>query len=296
MKQALKNLAYNSISRANRALMPVVDHIHWTQVNKADQIMLSLKYQELVWQKRPLPSFRDIGFRNFSQFEEDGILLFLFAILGTTNRKAVEICAGDGIEANIANLLVYHGWHGYFVDGNAKNVERGNIFYRNCRETVIIPPIFEHAWVDTDTVNDLLLRNGFEGEVDLFSLDMDGVDYWIWKALTAIRPRVVVVEYNSGLGPDLALTVPYRRDFVSSQESFPFYMGASLNAFVKLGKEKGYRLVGCNSEGFNGFFVREDIAGDLLPEVSPEECINVPAKDREQLIKLAQAKGEWVSV
>jgi len=52
------------------------------------------------------------------------------------------------------------------------------------------------------------------------------------------------------------------------------YYGASLSAFVKLGKQKGYRLVGCERYGFNAFFVREGIAEEVLPEIAPCECFH----------------------
>jgi hypothetical protein len=59
----------------------------------------------------------------------------------------------------------------------------------------------------------------------------------------------------------------YRFDLAS-----PPRCGASLPAFVKLGRSKGYRLVGVQSLGFNAFFVRNDVGEDLLPEVSAHDC------------------------
>ena len=64
-------------------------------------------------------------------------------------------------------------------------------------------------WVTRDNINELIASHGFGGEVDLFSLDLDGVDYWIWEAMTACSPRVVILEYNSMFGADRAVTVPY---------------------------------------------------------------------------------------
>src|SRR5262249_51943731 len=59
--------------------------------------------------KECLPSFDDIGFRSYSQFEEDGILLYLFSLIPPKNRKCVEICAGNGRECMTANLIINHG-------------------------------------------------------------------------------------------------------------------------------------------------------------------------------------------
>ena len=56
------------------------------------------------------------------------------------------------------------------------------------------------AWITPETVNDLLERNGFAGEVDLLSVDVDGVDYWVWQAITVCSARLVMLEYNSMFG------------------------------------------------------------------------------------------------
>jgi len=64
-----------------------------------------------------------------------------------------------------------------------------------------------------------------------WSLDMDGMDYWIWEAIEVVNPRVVVVEYQDMLGPDNALTVPYRDDFNAYvypvTQGMPNFCGAS---------------------------------------------------------------------
>lgn len=227
---------------------------------------------------RPL---REHGFSCFSQTDEDGILLYLFAVLGTTNRLCVEICAGDGIECNTANLIVNHGWHGLLVDGARENIDRGTQFYSSLPDTRIYPPHLAHAWVTRDSVNDLVRNHGFEGEIDLLSLDLDGVDYWIWDALEIISPRVVVTEYQDILGPDRSWTVPYSDDFDASHYPMspggvPTFAGASLRAFTMLASGKGYRLVGVNRYGYNAFFVRNDVAGDTVPAVDVADCFSHP--------------------
>jgi len=42
------------------------------------------------------------------------------------------------------------------------------------------------------------------------------------------------------------------------------YHGASLEAVVRLGRAKGYRIVGCCLAGSNAFFARDDLCGDLF--------------------------------
>jgi len=166
------------------------------------------------------------------------------------------------------------------VDGNQNLVTRGRTFYRANRQTWIYPPTFVHAWVTRNNVNELIRANGFSGDIDLLSIDMDGVDYWIWEAIEAIMPRVVVVEYQDILGPERSMTVPYRDDFNAYEypttNGMPNFCGASLPAFVKLAHERGYRLVGCNRYGYNAFFIRNPVGQREIPEIPVRECFKHP--------------------
>jgi hypothetical protein len=236
------------------------------------QVLLRLQYQDLVRRQVPLPDLADVEFRSHSQNGEDGILLYLFSILGTTNRRVVEICAGDGIECNAANLIINHGWRGLLFDGDADQVARGKSFYATNRNTWVAPPTFVDSWLTAANVSDLVAAHGFSGPIDLLSLDLDGNDYWIWDALTAVTPRVVVLEFNAACGPERSVTMSYKPDYRMDLTVQPYRCGASLPAFVKLGRAKGYRLVGVQSLGFNAFFVRNGVGDDLLPELSPRQC------------------------
>jgi len=244
-----------------------------SKTDQAAQRSLAMQYRFFATTARAaLPELKDTYMRAFSQNGEDGVLLFLFSVLGTTSRVAVEICAGDGIQCNTANLIVNHGWDGLLVDGNPSLVERGRKFYSRCPDTFSSPPIFLNEWVTAENVNDLVIDSGIGVDVDLLSLDLDGVDYWVWKELDIISPRVVVLEYQDIWGPDVAKTVPYRPDF-TGDPAFN-YQGASLLAFVKLARSKGYRLVGTERLGFNAFFVRDDVGPDVIPEIDHRQCFS----------------------
>ena len=236
------------------------------------QLQLRLQYQALARQRGCLPAFLDVEFRCFSQNGEDGILLYVFSLIGTVNRTVVEICAGDGVECNAANLIVNHGWQGLLFDGDREQVARGKEFYAGCRTTWVSPPTFVNAWITAENVDALVSSHGSVGPIDLLSLDIDGNDYWVWKALDCIQPRVVVLEFNGSCGPERSIAMSYDPDYRLDLAMPPYRCGASLAAFVKLGRARGYRLVGIQSLGFNAFFVREGIGEDLLPEVSPREC------------------------
>lgn len=251
------------------------------------QQLLSHTHRELPLGKDALGRLHESGFRCFSQNDEDGVLLHIFSLVGTTNKKVVEICAGDCVECNAANLIINHSWMGLLFDGEEHNIALGKRFYARCRDTFFYPPILVHAWITAENVNDLVSSHGFSGDIDLLSLDMDGMDFWVWKALTCIRPRVVVVEINARWGPHRAVTVPYHADFCLDTNRHPWCHGASLAAFAKLGRERGYRLVGTNRSGVNAIFLRSDLGVDHFPEVTPVECFQrVPV--------LRGWKPEWI--
>jgi len=220
-------------------------------------------------------TFRDAGFRVFSQSDEDGLLLYIYSLIGFTNRRLVDMACGKPIGANSTNLILNWGFHGLLVEGDKENISASRQFYKNHPDTAIYPPSIVTAWINAENINDLILDNGFSGEVDLLSLDIDGVDYWLWKNLRAISPRVVMVEYQDCFPADQALTVPYRADF-NRHNYHHDYFGASLAAFVKLAKSKGYRLIGCNRYCYNAFFVRNDLVCSQLPEIDPEDCLVHP--------------------
>jgi hypothetical protein len=243
-----------------------------TSASQGVQVLLSLCYQDRARQKLPVADPHDVEFRCFSQNGEDGLLLYLFSLIGTTNKKVVEFCAGDGIECNVANLIINHGWYGLLFDGNEEQIRRGKQFYARCRDTFVAPPTLVAAWVTAANANALAAEHGFAGDIDLLSLDMDGIDFWVWKALTVVRPRAVILEFIGRWGPEMSVTVPYRTDFRLDLSKRPYYCGASLSAFAKLGREKGYRLVGLQRLGFNALFLRADTGADLFPELTPAEC------------------------
>jgi hypothetical protein len=104
---------------------------------------------------------------------------------------------------------------------------------------------------------------GVPEEFALLSIDIDGNDYWVWKALDRFRPKVVVIEYNGFLPPPLSKVIPYDPDF---QWSGTRYFGASLCALNKLAAERDYSLVYCERRGVNAFFVQREWTKGRDPE------------------------------
>jgi len=266
--------------------------------NHESQVLLTMQYKQMLHSGMPLPTFDEVGFSVYSGEEEDGILLYIFSLIGTTNRKLVDIGAGDLYHSNAANLIVNHGWVGLLVDGDPAVAGRAMRYWNAERS---YPPTVVHAWVTAENVNTLLTEHDFTGEIDLLTMDIDGNDYWVWEALEVASPRVVLIEYQSVIDASRAWVIPYDPDFgrgeFAANAEFPGYSGASLAALVHLAGRKGYRLVGSNLRGYNAFFVRSDVGQDCLPAVSVESCLDDPYVDRIQRDYFPLVKDmDWVDV
>jgi len=231
----------------------------------------------------------DTGFRVYSQFEEDGILLYVFAAIGVEHKTFIDIGSGDGINSNCANFAVNFGWRGLFVDGNPVNIKRGKAYYTRNPDTALYPPTFVQAFIQAENINQLIHDNGFAGGVDLMSIDIDGNDYWIWDALTIVEPRVVIIETHTEFGMN-SIVVPYDKDY-RYPGRHPDYHGASPVAMEKLARRKGYRLVGANHYGFNTIYIKNGIGEDILPPVSVESILQHP-RNQERL-NLFEAIKDW---
>jgi len=262
--------------------------------NVVGQKLLLHKYSFMQAGQR-LP-FRDVGFSIYSQHDEDGILLYLLARIGFETHRSVEICAGNGIECNTANLLLNHRCTGLLIDGSPSNIATARAFYQSRKETMYWPPDIVESWLTRDNINEVISKAGYEGTIDLLSLDVDGMDYWFWKELNVVSPRLVVLEYNHLLGPMASLTVPYSPNFVAEFSEYGSdYAGASLRAFVNLGRQKGYRFVGTNTIGTNAFFVRNDIPSELVPEAAIEDAFKHPRAKFGMTVRYEKIKHKaWV--
>ena len=169
------------------------------------------------WNKSDLPVFPPKSLQGvpglaryeyswLSQNGEDGIIRHLFDEIGFESRWLVEFGFGAH-QCNALRLLVKEGFSGLLIDGSSENVDFFNFAARqhgiDDRARAI------GAFITRDNLDELIASQGVPLEIDFLSLDVDGNDYWFWETLTCISPRVICIEYNAGIGPDLSWSVPY---------------------------------------------------------------------------------------
>lgn len=205
-------------------------------------------------------SLSQAEFKVFSQWGEDGILQYLVSRVPAPMRYFVEFGVQNYQESNTRFLLLNDRWSGLVMDADESNIKfirQDEIFWRYSLEVV-------QAFVTAENVDGLIAKRVPGRDIGILSIDVDGNDYWIWRAITSVSPRIVVVEYNSVFGGRHAVTVPYDPSFHRTRAHYSnLYWGASLPALCDLADSKGYRFVGSNSAGNNAFFVRNDCAGRL---------------------------------
>lgn len=210
----------------------------------------------------PIQRFSDAEFRVFSQFGDDGIIQYLLHRLDIGSRRFVEFGVEDYREANTRFLLLKDDWSGLVMDASEEHVaaiRSEELYWRHDLRVV-------HAFIDRENIDAILTEHGMSGEIGLLSIDIDGMDYWVWEAIEAVEPVLVIVEYNSIFGHSSSITVPYEARF-DRRKAHPssLYFGASLAALARLGDRKGYALVGSNAAGVNAYFVRRDHLGEIAP-------------------------------
>ncbi len=218
----------------------------------------------------------DVEFQVYSQTGEDGWIQALIRNVEIPNKIFVEFGVENYTQCNTRFLLENNYWSGLVMDGSTTNVERikkDSLYWRRNLKA-------EAVFIDRDNINELLSRNGISGDIGLLSVDIDGNDYWVWKAIEVVNPRIVVCEYNSLFGPSAKVSVPYDPKFFRTTAHYSnLYYGASIAALTYLAEQRNYSLVGSNRFGNNIFFVRNDVRGSI-PALRPEDAW-VPAAFRE---------------
>ncbi len=191
-------------------------------------------------------------FCGFSQNGEDGILDVLTRRLLAPDRSFVEVGSSDGLENNTTWLALARRHAGLWIEADEAAA-------RSCRE--LLGPLnygveTRNAFVTRESVLQLA-GSLVHLDPDVFSLDIDGVDYHIVEALLAarVRPKIWVLEYNSAFGPDRAVTIPYEPGFrLTPRPGQNLYYGCSVAAWKALLGRAGYRFVTVDSNGVNCFF------------------------------------------
>ena len=199
-----------------------------------------------------LDDINNYEFKKTSQNNEDGIIKNIFDRIKLKKVNFVEI-GFDYYENNSINFLDKAN-KGLFIDGS-----KDKIFKLKSIMKLLYP--FKNInvlskLIDRDNLNEIINNYFNKLEIDFFSIDVDGNDYYLFENLE-IRPKIICIEYNFWFGPNIKCSIPYDKYFIWEQGTL--YSGASLNALCSLAKTKGYHLIALDSNCVNAFFIRSDL-------------------------------------
>lgn len=216
-------------------------------------------------QKTAISTLEEVEFKVFSQWGDDGIIQYLINHIDIPNKTFVEFGVENYTEANTRFLLMNNNWSGLIMDGSEANmnyVKNDSIYWKYDLQCKAV-------FVDADNVNNLIESAGFDKELGILHIDIDGNDYWIWKTITVVNPVIVIIEYNSLFGFDKPWTTPYDPKFYRTNYHYSNLLyGTSLLSACDLAAEKGYSFIGCNNAGNNAYFIRNDKVGNFhLPSI-----------------------------
>jgi len=202
-----------------------------------------------------------------SQFGEDGIIERIFTIISPTHKYCVEFGAWNGkFLSNCWNLVTNKGWSGSFIEGN-KDKFKDLLTEHGDKENVSCVNQFIE-FEGENSLDNILSSVGAPQDIDLLSIDVDGIDYFIWESLSEFKPKVVAIEFNP--------TIPNDVVFVQAKDA-SVNQGCSLLSLIFLGAEKGYELICCTD--CNAFFVKKELYKNFEIPNNFIECMYRPRLD-----------------
>lgn len=229
----------------------------------------------------------------FSQWGEDGIIDFLVTEVEIESRTFIEFGVENFNESNCRFLMMSRDWSGFVVDGSKENIEQIKQSYYFWQYDLQA----EAKFITKENVTDTLKMSGYDKDIGILSIDIDGNDYHIFESIQYYEPRIIICEFNPAFGLERAISVPYDHDFYRTDKHYSnLYYGASISAFSHLANKKGYTLVGTGMQGGNCFFVKDSLMTPLLTKLAKNPMsFNFNYREsRDQDGNLSLLKGEEI--
>jgi hypothetical protein len=199
-------------------------------VSKMDERLDEIKINQgimlsLLNEGKTTTNLKAYEFKVFSQWGEDGIIQHLTKSIEIKHKTFIEFGVEDFLESNCRFLLMKDDWRGLVIDGSNSNVQRirnSYFYWRHDLDAV-------HKFITKENIESVLAASGFDSDLGLLSIDLDGNDYFILEAINNFSPRILICEYNPIFGGARSISVPYQADFRRTNAHHSnLYWGASL--------------------------------------------------------------------
>lgn len=183
----------------------------------------------------------------YSHTGEDGVVQKILDILPNNDKWCAEFGAWDGLGlSNTRNLILNKGYSAVLIEADKRRFAQLQKNYAQNKNVITINQFV--GWKGDDNLDHILkMMTPIPHDFDFLSIDIDGNDYYVWKAMSQYKPKVICIEFNP--------TIPTEVRFIQAEDP-QVNQGSSLLSLVELGKEIGYELVSVLP--FNAFFVRSE--------------------------------------
>ena len=164
----------------------------------------------------------------YSQFNEDKLLLDIFQKKGIDQGYFMEFGAWDGIHLSNCRMFFEKGWNGCFIESDTKRFNKLKKNYHNDKNILLLN---ETINLTNNSLNNIIQKNNINS-IDLLSIDIDGLDLTILKSLSALRPKIIIIECNTD--------IPFDVNFEDTNND---QIGSSLLAMQNYALSSNYEII-----------------------------------------------------
>lgn len=211
--------------------------------------------------RKNISNLKDVEFKVFSQWGEDGIIEWLISKLKKIPEVFLEIGTEDYVESNTRFLLQNRNWDGYLIEANnedVKKIKKKKFFWKHNLK-------ISNLFINKENINKELVKMKIPKKIGLLSIDIDSIDYWVLKEINKIDPVIIICEFNPLFGEKKEITVRYKKKFIRKDEHYSnLFYGASIQAYIELLNSRNYKFIGTNSAGNNAFFIKKSYSHNIF--------------------------------
>ena len=236
-----------------------------------NKFLKSINSTKIILSKsKKLDKINSHEYKITSQNNEDGIINYLKTNITNPDHIFFEI-GFDFNEFNSLNLIK-EDWSGTLIDGDQIKCDKLKVCIKKYFKSKKVN--IYNNFITYENINKIIANSIIKKNFDFFSLDTDGMDYWILENLN-YRPKIICAEFNPWLGKYKKLILPKRLNFNYQSD---MYYGASLKAYQSLLNKKNYKLVAIESSGNNAFFINQNEFQIQFDELDIEESFKLDPK------------------
>jgi hypothetical protein len=170
----------------------------------------------------------------FSQNGEDGVIFEILKRLKLKSKEkwCCEFGAWDGIHgSNTFNLVKNYNYNAVYIEGDKKKFQDLTKTRKKFKKIEIFNKYISHKNKSINRLDNILKKTKINKDFDVLSIDIDSYDLAVWKSLKKYRPKIVIIEINSGILPGI------------KQMHGKNKIGNSFTSTVDFAKKNKYQLI-----------------------------------------------------